>query len=119
MRSVFRVYGFAIILILIALIPGLNLAYSGHGGPAWLLLPFTLPFAIFRMIMDYKIGDGKKRSFCILFSKITLPIYVLITYPLSVLAAQSIESSLGFYFDSIEFWMLLNMPLGGVYFLLQ
>jgi uncharacterized membrane protein len=42
-RTIFQLtwkaYGFAMVMALLAVIPGCNLLYSAHGGPAWLLLP--------------------------------------------------------------------------------
>ena len=42
-----RVYGFPAVMVLIGLVPVANaLAYSGHGGPAWLALPLTFPYVL-------------------------------------------------------------------------
>jgi hypothetical protein len=41
-------FSFPIAMFVLALIPGLNFLYSGHGGPAWLLIPLCFPSVIVR-----------------------------------------------------------------------
>ena len=42
-REVLRVYCFPFIMYVLAIVPGLNFTYSGHGGFSWLLVPWCFP----------------------------------------------------------------------------
>lgn len=110
--SVFTLaYGPAFLLGLVAIIPGTNFLYSGHGGPAWLLLPLALPFAIAVLIAAIQFGPVAERS-----ARQKLALYSLIAYaPLSLLmaaaGAYSIRSTFGLPVDTFEFWTVFMSPL--------
>ncbi len=43
-REVMRVYGFPMVMFALAIVPGLNFTYSGHGGPSWFFVPLCFPW---------------------------------------------------------------------------
>jgi len=45
-QEVRRVYGFPLTMFALAIIPGLNFTYSGHGGPCWFFIPLCFPYVL-------------------------------------------------------------------------
>jgi hypothetical protein len=52
-RTVIGVYGFSFVMLSLAVLPGLNFAYSGHRGLAWFFIPLCGPWVVLRAL--YKI----------------------------------------------------------------
>jgi len=106
-----QVYWFPSCMLLIGLIPLVNaFAYSLHGGVGWLALPFTLPFVLVRLGIAYwRSGDPLRRR-VMRFAAVSLPIYVIVTAPLSWAATHSISSWLGTTLRWNQFWSLMLMP---------
>lgn len=109
---VWKVYGFSIVMSLVAIVPYLNLFYSGHGGIAWFVLPFTFPYALIRMAIGFK-KDNRLYS---RFIKFSVPLYIVFALFISILASYSIETSLGLSVNYLDFYMLMLMPFSLPFF---
>ena len=108
MKSViWKVYGFSIVMALIAIVPYLNMLYSGHGGIAWFILPFTFPYALLRMFIGYR----RDKRLYIKFIKISVPIYLVCSLIVSFLATYSIKASLGLNVSFLDFFMFMIFPI--------
>jgi len=115
-RATFSLYSFAIVMVVLAIIPFVNFFfYSGHGGIGWLILPASLPFAFVKLWLKLKQG-GEIRAFYKKFSLVSLPIYFALAVPLSYTAIYSIEQTMGLEIKFIEFYGLLTMPFGALLF---
>ena len=115
LNLVWSVYGFAIVMFVVALIPGVNLVYSGHGGPAWFLVPFAFPVSVLRLYLYYRreplANKASARRFCVFSVAAYFPISLLACF----LAALSIEKSLGLPVSVLFFWGLFTFPVGLVF----
>ena len=113
-KATIALYSFAIVMVVIAIIPFVNFFfYSGHGGIGWLILPASLPFALIKLWLKLKQG-GETRAFYKKFSLVSLPIYFVLALPLSYVAIYSIEKTIGLEVKFIEFYGLLTMPFGAL-----
>jgi hypothetical protein len=60
-REVVIAYRFPLVMVVLALVPILNfIAYSGHGGIGWLILPICFPWVIVKAVI--KIMRGAEAS---------------------------------------------------------
>ena len=107
-----RVYGFPALMILVGLVPILNaLAYSAHGGLAWLALPFTFPYVLLRLGLAYSRRKPSDRHRIRRFAIVSVPAYVAVTAPLSWAATYSINSWAGTSLPWIQFWGMMLLPV--------
>jgi len=113
-RLVWKVYGFSILMLVVAITPYVNILYSGHGGIAWFILPFSFPYAIVRMIIGYR----KEKLIYLQFIKFSIPIYMVCSLPISLMASYSIEKSLGLSVNYLDFFMIMLTPFSLPYFFL-
>jgi hypothetical protein len=114
-RAILGTYGFACFMGLAGVIPGCNFSYSGHGGPAWFILPFVFPYALFRIGYGIYCG-GPNREFYLGFAKITLPVYIVVAYLLSYFASMSIKSTFGLIVEELDFFKLMLVPFSLPFF---
>jgi len=49
-HEVISVYGFPMAMFVLAIVPGLNFTYSGHGGISWFFVPLCFPWVIVRIL---------------------------------------------------------------------
>jgi hypothetical protein len=115
-RELLRTYGFPIVLFALAVIPGLNFLYSGHGGLAWLFLPLCGPWVLLRAVLKIARGSEESRNWHKRFYKITAPSYVVLALPLSLAAAASIRMSFGLHVSPWEFYAIVVSPFPWWYF---
>jgi hypothetical protein len=111
-RLAFSTYGFAAAMALMAIIPGCNFAYSGHGGFAWLLVPFVMPVALARMWWVYRQTPESERASLRRFAVVSLVLYAPLSFVAAVLGARSIQSSFGLEVEPLFFWGMFTLPFG-------
>lgn len=109
---VLRVYGFSGLMILHALVPIVNvIMYSPHGGPGWLFIPFTFPYVLGRLGYTYWCSSPTERPRVRQFALVSVPVYVIVTAPLSWVATYSFFSWSGAPLPWRQFWALLLLPV--------
>jgi hypothetical protein len=116
-RLAVRVYVFPAVMAIIAIMPGLNFLYSGHGGPAWLLLPFAFPVTLAKPIMAVRAADAAERPRVRRFVVQSLGAYALVSFGVAHAAAASVRFSFGLDVNPMTFWALFLSPFGLVAFL--
>lgn len=116
LRAIMGIYGFACAMVLIVFIPGCNMGYSLHGGPAWFLLPFVFPYVLVRVGLGVRKG-GEIGKFYSKFAKISIPIYLVVSIPIAYIAADSLKSLFGYEMNGMSFYKMLTLPLSIPFFL--
>ena len=111
-----RVYGFPIVMFALAIIPGLNFTYSGHGGISWFVVPLCFPWVILRAVITIMRGSEASRSWYKSFFKITIPSYVALALPLSWAATISIRMTFGLPISTWRFFAIMVSPFPWWYF---
>jgi hypothetical protein len=76
-RTVIGVYGFSFVMLSLAVLPGLNFAYSGHRGLAWFFIPLCGPWVVLRALYKIWHATGTTRKWYLWFFKVTLPAYTI------------------------------------------
>jgi len=115
-RAVMRVYGFPIVMFALAIIPGLNFTYSGHGGISWLVVPLCFPWVILRAVITLMRGSEASRSWHMSFFKITIPSYIALALLLSWAATTSIRMTFGLPISTWSFFAIMVSPFPWWYF---
>ena len=115
-REVIRVYRFPMIMFALAIVPGLNFTYSGHGGISWFFVPLCFPWVIARILMKIAKGPEACRRWYKRFFKTTIPSYIAISLPLSWAAATSIHTTFGLPISTWTFYALMVSPFPWWYF---
>ena len=115
-REVIRLYRFPMIMFGLAIIPGLNFTYSGHGGPSWFFVPLCFPWVIVRILIKIAKGPEASSRWYKSFFKITIPSYIVIALPLSWAAATSIRMSFGLPISGWTFFAFMVSPFPWWYF---
>jgi len=110
-----RAYRFAIIMALLAIIPGCNFLYSGHGGPAWLILPSVFPVTLFLLYRAWRnaLPEGHPRP--TRFAVLSLISYFPLSLLAAMLGAASIENTFGLPVQPLFFWGFFIFPIGLVF----
>ena len=114
--EVVRAYGFPIVMFALAIVPGLNFTYSGHGGISWFVAPLCFPYVILRALIKITKGSEASRKWYKSFFKITVPSYIAIALPLSWAATTSIRLTFGLPISAWAFFALMVSPLPWWYF---
>lgn len=115
-REVIRIYRFPMFMFALAIIPGLNFTYSGHGGISWFFVPLCFPWVIVRILIKIAKGSASSSMWYKRFFKITIPSYVVVAFPLSWAAAASIHMSFGLPISTWAFFALMVSPFPWWYF---
>lgn len=115
-HEVIRVYGFPMVMFALAIIPGLNFTYSGHGGISWFLLPLCFPWVLVRLLIRIAKGSEQSSRWYKNFFKITIPFYLAISLPLSWAAATSIRMTFGLPVSTWGFFAIVVSPFPWWYF---
>ena len=115
-REVIKVYSFPLVMFALAIVPGLNFTYSGHGGISWFFVPPCLPLVIVRLLIKIAKGSEGSRSWYKSFFKITIPSYIAIALPLSWAAATSIRMTFDLPISTWTFYALMVSPFPWWYF---
>ena len=114
--EVARVYGFPLVMFALAIIPGLNFTFSGHGGPGWFLAPLCFPSVVLWTVFRVTKRVQDARTWYKKFFMITIPSYVAIAYPLSWAATKSIEMTFGLPIPTWKVWAIMVSPFPWWYF---
>jgi hypothetical protein len=104
-------------MITMAMTPGCNVMYSGHGGPAWLILPFAFPATLLILFRAFRASPHDERSQTKRFIVMSLAVYVVVAFAGAHLGAASIKRSFGLEVPPLQLWGLLLSPLGWVVFI--
>ena len=115
-REVIRLYRFPMIIFGLAIVPGLNFTYSGHGGPSWFFVPLCFPWVIVRILIKIAKGSEASGRWYKSFFKITIPSYIAVALPLSWAAATSIRMVFGLPISTWTFFALMVSPFPWWYF---
>ena len=108
-------YGFAFVMAIIAIVPGLNFLYSSHGGPAWLLLPFVFPVALLRLYLAVRRSPAAERPQVQRFAALSTVVYLPLSLAASYLGCASIERTFGLPVGLLTMWGMFTMPFGFVF----
>jgi predicted membrane protein DUF2207 len=109
-REVIKLYRFPMVMFALAIVPGLNFTYSGHGGFSWFLVPLCFPWVIVRILIKIAKGSEESRRWYKSFFKITIPAYIAISLPLSWAAVTSIRMAFGLQVSTWAFFALMVSP---------
>ena len=115
-REVVCVYRFPIVMFALAIIPGLNFTYSGHGGISWFFIPLCFPWVVLRAIIRMAKGSDESRRWYQRFLKITIPCYIAFAFPLSWAATTSIRLTFGLPIPTWNFFAIMVSPFPWWYF---
>ena len=114
--ELFRAYGFPLVMFALAIVPGANFSYSGHGGPSWFFLPLCFPTVVARAAIKILRSGGETRDWYKKFFKTTISIYLVSAYPLSWAATTSIRMSFGLTIPAWRFFLIAVSPFPFWYF---
>ncbi len=114
-KTVWKVYGFPIVMSIIAIVPGCNMLYSFHGGPAWFVLPFVFPAVIYRLYSIHRAASQSDRPVVRSFAIRSIGVYFGTSLLFSYLAAYSINHSLGVEVSAMLLWGLFTFPFGLIF----
>ena len=103
-------------MFVLAIVPGLNFTYSGHGGLSWFLIPLCFPSVIVRIFVKIARGSEASHKWYKSFFKTTVPSYIAVSLPLSWTAATSIRMTLGLPISTWSFYALMVSPFPWWYF---
>jgi hypothetical protein len=115
-REVIRAYGFPIVMFALAIIPGLNFTYSGHGGFSWFIIPLCFPYVILRATVKIMKGSEDARRWYKRFYKITVPSYFALALLLSSAATASLKMTFGLDVSTWVFLGVMISPFPWFYF---
>lgn len=110
-KLIWRVYGFALLMATSAIIPGCNFLYSGHGGPAWLLLLSVFPIICYRLWRLWRTSTSEglasgNRTFVVA----SLAAYVPLTLGAAAWGSASIQRTFGLPVLVLDFWAMFFFP---------
>jgi hypothetical protein len=115
-RELTRTYGFPLVMFALAIIPGLNFSYSGHGGPSWFLIPLCGPYIILRGIVKFIVTPSDSFAWYKRFFAITIPAYLALALPLSWAATTSLQHTFGLTIPVWTFMAIMISPFPYWYF---
>jgi hypothetical protein len=115
-REIKRTYGFPLTMFALAIIPGLNFTYSGHGGPSWFFIPLCFPYVFLRGIIKLIVSPGETFAWYGKFFVITIPSCVALAFPLSWAATASLQHTLGLTIPIRSFMAIMISPFPYWYF---
>jgi len=115
LRIAAALIGLPAILVGMACVPGLNaLIFSGHGGPGWLALPLCFPVLL---VNTYRLVIRPARRTRISWWRRSAAIsvaYLVLAYPVAVLAEQRISKDSGLPIADRAFYRLMTFPIGPI-----
>ena len=116
-REVIHAYRFPCVMFALAIIPGLNFTYSGHGGISWLVVPLCFPWVILRALIRITKGSEASRRWYKNFFRVTIPSYIALALPLSWAATTSIRMTFGLPISTWSFFAIMVSPFPWWYFM--
>jgi hypothetical protein len=115
-REIRRTYGFPLVMFALAIIPGLNFTYSGHGGPSWFLIPLCGPYIVLRGIIKLIAAPTETFAWYLKFFALTIPSYIALAFPLSWAATTSLQHTFGLTIPVWTFMAIMISPFPYWYF---
>jgi hypothetical protein len=115
-RELRRSYGFPLTMFTLAIVPGLNFVYSGHGGPAWFLIPLCFPYVLLRALFKLVRTANETRLLHAKFFAVTIPCYIAMAFPLSWAATTSLHNTFGLTIPTWSFIAIMISPFPYWYF---
>jgi hypothetical protein len=116
-REVIHAYRFPCVMFALAIIPGLNFTYSGHGGIGWFVVPLCFPWVILRALIRITKGSEASRRWYKNFFRVTIPSYIALALPLSWAATTSIRMTFGLPISTWSFFAIMVSPFPWWYFM--
>jgi hypothetical protein len=114
--EVIAAYCFPMVMFALAIIPGFDFSYSGHGGVSWFLVPLCFPSVVLRGLVKITRGtDERRRWYRVFFAK-TIPSYIALALPLSWAATTSIRNVFGLEVPTWSFFAIMVSPIPWWYF---
>ncbi len=110
LRQFVKAHFFAILMACLAIIPGLNYLYSGHGGPAWIFLPLAFPIALIQYAREYFGTPMPDRSSKAKSIGQTFLVYAAASLVASATGVISIQHTFGLPIPVFEFWSMFFFP---------
>ena len=89
------IYLFPAIVLLLAFIPIEIIRiifFSYHGGLGWILAMFCTPYVLIRILIFILKAKGEIRGYLVKFCTASFIIYLIVLYPLSIFAENSMRS---------------------------
>jgi hypothetical protein len=111
-RTALSAYLFALVMALIAIVPGCNFLYSGHGGVAWLVLPFVFPMALCRLALWWYRAPRTERPIVLRYSLASVLIYLVAAFGFAYAGANSIQHTFGLRVEPAAMWGMFTVPIG-------
>lgn len=111
-----RVYGFPFVMFALAIVPGLNFTYSGHGGFSWFFVPLCAPWVLIQATLKTVKASREKRGWYFRFFGLTIPSYVAVSLPLSFAATSSLKWTFGLQVSTWQFFSIMVSPFPWWYF---
>ena len=112
-RVIWRAYGFAIVMAALAFIPGCNVIfYSGHGGLAFLLVPFVFPFALLMLFLQYQAAVAEEKRAVRTIALGSVVAYFPVSFAIAFAAARVLKATFGYALEPTFLWGLFIMPFG-------
>ena len=110
MRLFVKAHFFAILMACVAIVPGLNFLYSGHGGLAWMFLPLAFPIALIQYAREYVATRKPDRPAKARLIGQTFLVYAVASLLASATAVFSIQQTFGLPIPVLEFWSMFFFP---------
>ena len=110
-------YAFPTSMFAIAILPGFNTLYSGHGGPAWFLALMAFPVMIGLLLTFVYTAPATERRACWRVVRKSFAVFLSLAFPASIAGAASIHASFGLSIQPWALWVLLATPVGLLLFL--
>jgi hypothetical protein len=108
-----RVFWFPIGLFVSGCIPVLSwFLYSGHGGLAWLILPFCFPYIVLRLVLALWKQPAEQRRSGVKIAVTAILLYMLISYPMTRWTEHDVTSSIGLPIRPGILFKLSTFPVG-------
>src|SRR5262245_56869397 len=111
-KDIFSLFKLPFVMVSLAMVPGINaFLFSGHGGPAWLVLPFCTPFVLLRFAM-LMLHEDEVRRYYLKVGALAIVIYLVALYPLSIAIVNVMHSTIGLEIKPWEFYKVISFPFG-------
>ncbi len=108
-----RVFWFPVGLLVLGCVPVLSwFLYGGHGGVAWLILPFCFPYIVVRCVLALWRLPAEQRRSGVRIVATAILLYMLISYPMTRWTENSVTSSIGLPIRPGTLFKLATFPVG-------
>jgi hypothetical protein len=115
-RLVLQAYTPPAVLFAVAIVPGFNVLYSGHGGLAWFLGLLAFPTTVLLLVRAGRSKVGLTRGAQWRFVAQSFAVFLVAALLASAAGAASIRNSFGLTLRAWDLWILLATPFGWLLF---